>query len=206
MKRLHHPALFGWSSFQEHLDLDFNSVSWVRPAGNILIDPLPLSAHDLAHLTSLGGVAHVLVTNSRHLRATEAIVAKFGATVWAPDGERAAFTLPVERWLEEGDKPVEGMRVLGVEGSKAPGELALVIERTTLVTGDLVRSNRAGELHLMSVEQGLSDLVRATATVARLAALPGLRAVLVGDGFNEYRDGARSLAELHARLTAKDPA
>jgi hypothetical protein len=30
--------------------------------------------------------------------------------------------------------------------------------------------------------------------------------VLVGDGFNEYRDGARSLSELHARLIAKDPA
>jgi hypothetical protein len=205
MKQLHHPALFGWSAFQEPLDLDFNSVAWVRPGGNILIDPLPLSPHDLAHLTALGGAQHVLVTNSKHLRATEAIVAKFGATVWAPDGERAAFTLPVEKWLEEGDKPVEGMRVLVVEGSRSQGELALVIDRTTLVTGDFVRSNRAGELNVLSAEQGLSDLARATATVARLAALPGLRAVLVGDGFNEYRDGARSLAELHARLLETRP-
>jgi hypothetical protein len=31
-----------------------------------------------------------------------------------------------------------------LNGSKTPGELALVLEKTTLITGDLVRAHQAG--------------------------------------------------------------
>ena len=46
MKSLHRGDLHGWSVFDETRDVDFNSVLWVRPDGNVLFDPLPLSAHD----------------------------------------------------------------------------------------------------------------------------------------------------------------
>jgi len=57
MKRLHRPDLFGWSEFNQDRNIDFHSVVWVRPAGNVVIDPLALSDHDEAHLRELGGVA-----------------------------------------------------------------------------------------------------------------------------------------------------
>ena len=45
MKRLHRKDLFGWSRFHEPLDIDFNGLAWIRPEGNVLIDPVPMSAH-----------------------------------------------------------------------------------------------------------------------------------------------------------------
>ena len=71
MKPLHRPDLFGWSRFDESRNLDFCSVAWVRPGGNVLIDPLPMSEHDLAHLEGLGGAALIVITNSDHTRGAQ---------------------------------------------------------------------------------------------------------------------------------------
>src|SRR6218665_2904012 len=79
MKALHRKELYGWSVFDEARNLDFHSVLWVRPEGNVVIDPLPLSTHDAAHLRSLGGVAWVVVTNSDHVRTTRELVSALGA-------------------------------------------------------------------------------------------------------------------------------
>jgi len=68
MKSLHRPDLFAWSRFDESRNVDFLSVTWVRPAGNLLIDPLSMSEHDRAHLQALGGAAWIIVTNSDHIR------------------------------------------------------------------------------------------------------------------------------------------
>ncbi|MGA9520484.1 MAG: hypothetical protein WBV82_03415 [Myxococcaceae bacterium] len=57
MKALHRADLFGWSRFDASRNLDFNSTLWVRPSGNVLIDPLELSDHEMAHLRELGGAA-----------------------------------------------------------------------------------------------------------------------------------------------------
>ena len=59
MKQHHRPDLFGWSVFDPDRDIDFHSVVWVRKKGNVVIDPLPMSDHDRAHLESLGGAALV---------------------------------------------------------------------------------------------------------------------------------------------------
>ena len=50
MKQLHRKDLFCWSVFDKERNIDFNSVLWVRDAGNVLIDPLPMSEHDHEHL------------------------------------------------------------------------------------------------------------------------------------------------------------
>jgi len=66
MKQLHRKDLFGWSEFNQQRNLDFHSICWVRDQGNVLIDPLPLSEHDLTHLQSLGGASIIVITNSDH--------------------------------------------------------------------------------------------------------------------------------------------
>ena len=38
MKRLHRDDIYGWSAFDERLNIDFHSVVWVRPGGNVVID------------------------------------------------------------------------------------------------------------------------------------------------------------------------
>lgn len=197
MKQLHRPDLYSWSSFDEARDIDFHSVVWVRPGGNVVIDPLPMSAHDRKHLRKLGGAAVVVVTNSDHERIAQALAIEEDCELVGPAGE-VELQFAADRVLADGDEVVPGLVALALEGSKTPGELALLLEGTTLITGDLVRSHAGGRLDLLP-DPKLADKSAAVASVRRLAGL-GVEAVLVGDGWPVFRDGTRALQELLARL------
>jgi hypothetical protein len=205
MKRLHRPDLFGWTQFDEARDIDFHSVLWARPGGGVIIDPLPLSRHDLKHLRQLGGVRHIVVTNSDHARVAEALAIETGAELLGPDAERASFPMECDRWLRDGDEVVPGLTALALEGSKTPGELALLLERATLITGDLVRAHAGGRLDLLP-DPKLADRAAALSSLARLAALPDVEAVLVGDGWPAFQGGAALLRALLARERAREGA
>ncbi|HEX5754379.1 MAG TPA: MBL fold metallo-hydrolase [Archangium sp.] len=200
MKALHRKDLFGWSVFDEARNLDFHSVLWVRPEGNVVIDPLPQSTHDAAHLRSLGGVAWVVVTNSEHVRNTRELVSTFGAKVAGPRAEADTFPLECDRWLVTGDELVPGLMAMELHGSKTPGELALLLEDTTLVTGDLIRGHMGGRLNLLP-DAKLKDRDRARASVRELlTAWPRIDTVLVGDGWPVFRGGRAALEELDRAL------
>lgn len=196
MKSLHRPDLFGWSAFDEARNVDFHGLCIVREDGNVLVDPMPLSAHDRAHLEALGGAAWIVITNSDHIRATADIAAWTGAKVAAPAAEQGEWPIQVDRWLEDGDTLVPGIDVLALHGSKTPGELCLNLQ-DTLVTGDLVRAHRAGQL-MMLPDAKLQDKAAARTSVGRLAELPGIEAVLVGDGWHVFRHAKPLLAALVA--------
>ncbi len=201
MKALHRKDLLGWSRFDEARNLDFHSVLWVRPGGNVVFDPLPLTPHDRAHLEALGGVAWVALTNSEHLRDTRALVEAFGAKVAGPRGERDGFPLPCDRWLGEGEALVPGLVALELHGSKTPGELAFLLEETTLLTGDLIRAHEGGRLRLLP-DAKLQDAARAREAVRALVRQhPRVDAVLVGDGWPVFRGGRAALEELVEGLT-----
>jgi hypothetical protein len=195
MKLLHRPDLYCWSEFNTERNIDFHSIAWMRAAGNILIDPLPLSAHDLAHLQSLGGASWIVITNSDHIRASQEIAKMLGAQIAAPQGERDTFPISIDRWLSDGDEIVPGLQAIALEGSKTPGELALLLQATTLITGDLVRAHRAGSLMLLP-DAKLSDRKLALDSVQRLAKLSQVDTVLVGDGWHIFHDGQVRLQEL----------
>lgn len=199
MKRCHRPDLYCWSRFDEARDIDFHSYLWVRDGGNVAVDPLPLSEHDRTHLRSLGGVQTVVVTNSDHLRDAERLAAEFGARLCGPRAERATFGVECDRWLGEGDQLAPGATVLELDGSKTPGELALLLDATTLITGDLVRCHAGGTLTLLP-DGKLRDRAAAIASVKRLLDYDGIEAVLVGDGWPVFRDGHARLRELVASL------
>lgn len=201
MKSLHRPDLYSWSTFDESRNVDFHSLCWVRPGGNVLIDPLPLSPHDQAHLDSLGGAGWIVITNSDHTREAAALAQRYKAKLVGPAGEREQFPFPCDRWVGDGDPIVPGLVALALDGSKTPGELALILEEHTLITGDLVRAHRAGALMILP-DAKLADRRLAIASVRRLAALPGIGAVLVGDGWQVFRGGGAMLKELAAGLGA----
>ncbi|MDP7317472.1 MAG: MBL fold metallo-hydrolase, partial [SAR324 cluster bacterium] len=182
MKQLHRPDLFNWSVFNEDRNIDFHGICWVRPEGNVVIDPLPMSDHDRQHLQSLGGAKHIVITNSDHTRDAERLVSETGAELLGPQAEQADFPFACQRWLGEGDEVVPGLEVFAVSGSKTSGELALLLEKTTLITGDLIRAHEGGRLCLLP-DSKLCDRPQAVASVQRLAALPDLEAVLPGDGW-----------------------
>lgn len=199
MKSLHRSDLLSWSCFDEKRNVDFCSVAWIRPGGNVLIDPLPMTEHDRAHLASLGGATLIIITNSDHTRGAQGLAQELRATLCGPRAERGSFPLQCEHWLGDGDEPVPGLHVLEMHGSKTPGELALFLERTTLITGDLVRGHMGGKLNLLP-DAKLTDRARAIASVQRiLDAYPDIETVLVGDGWPVFHDGRRALAALCGR-------
>jgi Metallo-beta-lactamase superfamily len=195
MKALHRGDLFGWSRFDEQRNIDFHSVAWIRTGGNVLIDPLEMSEHDLAHLKTLGGATSVVITNRDHLRAAVRLADALGASLLGPAAEKRELAVDCERWLSEGDEIVPGLIAFEMHGSKTPGELALLLDETTLITGDLIRAHRAGRLNLLP-DAKLADKEKATASVKRLLDFPRIDAVLVGDGWPVFRDGHARLREL----------
>jgi glyoxylase-like metal-dependent hydrolase (beta-lactamase superfamily II) len=196
MKLLHRPDLFSWSSFDPSRNIDFHGLAWIRPGGNVLVDPLPMIEHDLAHLTALGGAKHIVITNSDHTRAARALAERFDAELCGPAGERESFPFPCSRWLSQGEEVVRGLRVLELQGGKTRGELALVLEETTLVTGDMVRAHQAGRLNLLP-DAKLKDREMACASIARIVREhQRIDAELVRDGWPVIRDGMARQREL----------
>jgi hypothetical protein len=200
MKLLHRPDMYGWSQFDPSRNIDFNSILWVTTNGNVAIDPLLLTAHDAEHLERLGSVQHIIVTNSDHIRDTVRLHERTGALIYAPAAEQENFTIPVDHFLKSGQEPVVGLTVLEMHGSKTPGELALLIEGTTLVTGDLIRAHSGGRLDILPHDK-LSDVKAAIESVQKLSRFDEIVAVLTGDGWPVFSDGAARLRELAARLT-----
>jgi len=199
MKSLHRPDLYGWSTFNPARNIDFNGIAWIRPDGNILIDPVALSNHDWNHLESLGGVDWIILTNSEHIRSAKEIAMQTYAKIAGPAAEKEIFPIACDRWLFDGDEFVPGLKIIELQGSKTPGELALLLEETTLITGDLIRAHIAGTLTILAKEK-LLDPEAAIASVRRLAQLSKVETVLVGDGWSVFRDGHLRLKELAATL------
>src|ERR1700694_3159752 len=111
MKALHRPDLFTWSAYDAALRMDFNSLLWRRPGGNVLFDPLPLATADEEHLTELDGAAFIVLTNSAHVRGAKEIAARSGAKLFGPAGEREGFPISCERWLAGGAATVPRLGV-----------------------------------------------------------------------------------------------
>ena len=185
--------------FNPDRNIDFHSVLWMRGGGNVLIDPLPLSDHDRAHLDALGGAGMIVITNSDHVRDSESIHRHTGARVLGPSGERDDLGVACDWWVNDMEEIVPGLRAVAMKGSKTPGELALILEDSTLITGDLIRAHEGGRLCLLP-DAKLSDRKRALESLQRLVELGPFEAVLPGDGWPVFRDGQARLEELLEEL------
>jgi len=185
--------------FNEERNIDFHGTLWVRESGNVLIDPMPMSEHDRNHLEKLGGAAHLLITNSDHVRDSQNLVESTGARCWGPVAEKGSFPVSCDEWLGEGDQPLPGLRVFAMEGSKTPGELAFLLENTTLITGDLIRAHEGGRLCMLP-EAKLQDRNAAITSVKRMASLKDIETVLPGDGWPVFSKGAEALKQIVDRL------
>ncbi len=156
---------------------------------------MPLSDHDAAHLEQLGGVRDIIVTNSDHGRAALALRDRTSARLWGPRQEPAFLGALGAEALAPDHVLGPELEVIELHGSKTPGELALLLDGDTLVTGDLLRGHRAGRLNLLP-DAKLGDKERALDSLEALARRAGIEAVLVGDGWPVFRGGSGALLEL----------
>ena len=199
MKKLHRKNLYSWSIFNEERNIDFHSVLWIRSEGNVLIDPLPLSDHDKKHLESLGGAAHIIITNSDHLRDASNISEWAKAKCWGPAEEKEKFPLVFKDWLKDGNEPIPGLKIFTVDGSKTSGELSILLEEKTLITGDLIRVHEGGSLCMLPKSK-LKNYKKAVESIKRMAEIKTIEAVLPGDGWPIFRNGHQALIELVKQL------
>ena len=189
-----------WSVFQPDRDIDFNGFLWVRPAGNVLIDPMALDEGELAKLKELGGARWILITNHDHLRAGPALMEALGAELLAPTAERAAFGQDagvVDHWFAStGDLPGglgREITVHAMPGGKSAGEVALYLAGPrALLFGDVVRSHVSGVLCLLP-EPKLSDRAALVAALQPLREYPAA-GILLGDGDSFFLEGAARFA------------
>jgi len=199
MKALHRPDLFGWTQFNEELNLDSHSLFWVRHEGNVVVDPVHATDHDLRHMAQLGGVSAILLTCSGNLRESEALSEMTGAKIYAPSQARAQLASECDEWLEPGPSPFHGLEAIEIQGPSNSGELAYLLDGTTLLIGDFLRGTIAGSLSLLSPDQ-IRSHKEARSSLQGLASLEHVEAVWVANGWPLFHRAAEKLNALVADL------
>ena len=192
--------LYTWSVFNEEKQFDFNGFLWVRAAGNILIDPVPMSDGDASQLDELGGAALIVLTNRDHERDAVAFKERTGAQIVAHEDDAPLFALAVDRTVADGEEIVPDLRVLHLAHGKSPGEIALLWrDGSVAFIGDYVWGHPVGSLTL-GAEPAVADPAQASLQLRKLLAERNLDALLLGDG-HSLLSGARDalLAMLEAR-------
>jgi uncharacterized cupin superfamily protein len=171
------PGVWSWSQWQPDRGLDFNSFFVEHAEGNLVVDPLEPDAETLADLIARG-VAAVLVTNRDHERAAASVAQATGAPLIASELDAPLLAHPVDRTVKHRDK-LFGWTVLGFDGLKTPGEIALVDPvRRAAIVGDSLWGKPAGALTLMPK---VADPAVAALSLRNLRAWP-IDHLLVGDG------------------------
>jgi len=172
------PGVWSWSRWQPDRDLDFNSFFIEHPDGNLVVDPLETDEETLAALRERG-VAAILVTNRDHERTSASLAATLGVPVIASALDAPLLQRPADRTIEPGEK-LFGWTVVGFEGLKTPGEIALVDRegRNAALVGDSLWGKPAGALMIMPK---VADMQTAALSLRSLRAAH-VAHLLVGDG------------------------
>jgi len=187
-----------WSVWQAERNLYFNSFFVQAEGGNLVVDPLVLSAEDAREIEERGGVAWIAITNRDHERDARALAQRFGAKLITSELEAPLLSGAVDRTVRDGET-FGGARVVALEGLKTPGEFALHFpEKSALLLGDALWGSPAGALRLMPDEK-LADPPRAVLSLRKLRALLPEH-LLVGDGACIFGGAHRAIwATLEAR-------
>ena len=194
MKRLMHSDIYSWSIFSEMRQIDFNGHLWVRPEGNILIDPVPMIDSDRDQLMALGGAAWIVITNRDHEREAEKFRELTSARIVAHEADAGECAAKVDRSLTDGEELVPGLTAIHLRYGKSAGEIALYFsERGIVLSGDLIVGAPMGRLSLLADDK-LEDPAKAALEIRKILAL-SFDTILVGDGHSILQDGRRQLVE-----------
>ncbi|HZY99131.1 MAG TPA: cupin domain-containing protein [Candidatus Baltobacteraceae bacterium] len=166
LARLDIPGAWMWSAWQPDRGIAFNSYLFEREGGCVAVDPLPLDDESIQHISKLGGVHTIVITNPDHERGARALRERFGAR----DAKVVA-----------GEEAFAGARAIALPHGKTEDEIALYLdEHQAAVIGDALIGAPAGSLSLLPAEK-LADRDRFVLTLRQLCGLQ-LRTLLLCDG------------------------
>ena len=191
MKQILFDDMYSWSVFSEMRQIDFNGHLWVRPDGNVLIDPVVMTDADLEQFDALGAAAWIVVTNRDHEREAAFFKKRTGAQLVAHAEDADLLESKVDHVVRNGDMIVPGLDTIHLPHAKTPGEIALYWpERRLVLAGDLVVGAPLGRLSLL-MDEKLAHPSQAALGLRRLLQLD-FDGLLVGDGHSILQN-ARSL-------------
>lgn len=150
------PGLWRWTGYHDEWKEDVGSVYCETEDGVVLVDPI-VPPEDTERFWQaldrdvgrLDAPVHVLVTVFWHTRNAAAMVARYGARVWAPTGGRAAIARragAVTDAFRPGDRLPGGLEA---HRTVRGGEVVYHIpEHATLVAGDVLLGGAEGEVRM----------------------------------------------------------
>jgi uncharacterized cupin superfamily protein len=158
-----------------------NSYLFVTEAGNVVIDPLPVDRFAHSQIEQLGGIARILLMTAGREAASQALAARYGATIIAkPQNREALFSGMVAIQLPDQKRDHEF--AIGI-----PGERAVVV-------GDAIFGSPAGALSMSPAEE-YAD-VRAAALGLRRILREDPETLLVSFGSSVYTSAYAALYQL----------
>jgi uncharacterized cupin superfamily protein len=171
------PGVWSWSCWQPDRGLDFNSFFAEHADGNLVVDPLEAGEETLAALRERG-VAAIVVTNRDHERVSAQLAQTLGVPVVASALDGPLLQRAPDRTVQPGEV-LCGWTVLGFDGLKTPGEIALYDRaRKAAIVGDSLWGKPAGALTIMPK---VADPERAALSLRALR-MRQVDHLLVGDG------------------------
>lgn len=189
------PGIMTWSVFNEEKGLDFNGHLVVNEEGCAVIDPPPLTEQQAQQAESLAKPTVIVITNEHHTRDAMTLAGRWRARILLPELDARSIPSAVRLGgtYRDGDRLPAGLRVVGLEGQKTPGESALLCEKAeALILGDALIGKPPGQLSLLPAAKYV-DIAKARKGLRRLLDFP-FDVVLLGDG-TSFPSGGRAAIE-----------
>ena len=176
------PNIWEWSWFSEEKQLNFNGHLLTVGEHRILVDPPPMTAHDMAFARQGGPVDYIIITNRDHEREADLLRKEFQCSVMVPALDAADMRLTPDKICKDGELLPGGIWVVQLAHQKSPGESALFLEtgKGILIVGDAIIGHPEGTLRLLPPEK-YEDIDQAREALRRLLKYK-FDSLIVGDG------------------------
>ena len=155
------PGLIHWSVGWQRYSLESYAIE--QTSGCVLIDPSDYPPRAIGAIER-HGVSHILITNHFHERAAAMLRGRFGAEVWAPEGDIGELesVTPDHVYGTDTELPA-GLQAIAL-GTITDGEHALLWPENR---GVLLRRRCARHHELLDAQRGPGGRTSASATAAR---------------------------------------
>ena len=170
------PGLTHWSVGWQRYSLESYAIE--QPDGCVLIDPSDYPPHAIGAIER-NGVSDILITNHYHERAAAMLRGRFGAKVWAPEGDIGELesVAPDHVFNAETELPagLRGNRARHDHRWRARAAVARESRRA-------LRGRRAGDHELLDAQRRPGRRPSASATATRAPGPAGAAVYLAGRG------------------------
>lgn len=180
-------SIYSWPEFSEDKQLNFNGFLVFHQVESVLIDPPSLDESGVAELQSLLAkrpeypLKAILLTNGHHDRMSQELKEKLSVPIVINEKDADLLDFSADQTFRGGETTFCGMRVIGFENQKSPGESAfLLADQKILIVGDALIGRVPGKVNMLPPDK-FADIEKAKTGLQILRDVE-FDTLLVGDG------------------------